>query len=273
MRLDGKTALITGGGAGIGAAIADLFTAEGAKVCITGRRQSALDTVAQALPADSCVTCAGDVSKVDDAAAMVETALKLTGRLDILVNNAGIDPAGSVADLDPDLWRQVIEINLTGPFLMMRAAIPHMVKAGGGVIVNVSSLAAIRCLPGMPAYCASKAGLNHLTRQVALDYGAEKIRCNVICPGAVRTEMLEHSMAPAAKALDTDLDGVFARMTANSPLHRVSLPKEIAKVCLCLASDDTSYMTGSEIVVDGGTHVVDANATWLSNAGMKWGVS
>jgi meso-butanediol dehydrogenase/(S,S)-butanediol dehydrogenase/diacetyl reductase len=141
------------------------------------------------------------------------------------------------------------------------------------VILNVSSLAGIRCLPGMPAYCSSKAGLNHLTRQVALDYGAAGIRCNVICPGAVRTEMLEHSMGPAAKALDTDLDGVFSRMTANSPLRRIALPEEIAKACLSLVSDDMAYMTGAEIVVDGGTHVVDANATWLSNAGLKWGVS
>jgi meso-butanediol dehydrogenase / (S,S)-butanediol dehydrogenase / diacetyl reductase len=271
MRLEGKTALITGGGAGIGCAIAKLFTAEGAKVCITGRRQALLDEVAGALPAESCATCAGDVADFDAAVAMVEKALTLTGRLDILVNNAGIDPAGSVVDIDPALFRRVVETNLVGPFLMMKAAIPHMIKAGGGSIVNISSLAGVRCLPGMPAYCSTKAGLNHLTRQVALDYGADRVRCNVICPGAVRTEMLEVAMQPAAKALDTDLDGVFARMTANSPLHRISTPDEIAKVVLWVASDDSSYMTGSEILVDGGTHVVDANATWLSNAGLKWG--
>lgn len=271
MRLEGKTALITGGGAGIGCAIAQLFAAEGAKVCITGRRQHMLDNVAQTLPEGACVTCAGDVTNYDDAVAMVEKSLELTGRLDILVNNAGIDPAGSVVDLDPDVFRQVVETNLVGPFLMMKAVLPHMIEQRSGSIVNVSSLASIRCLPGMPAYCSSKAGLNHLTRQVALDYGAYGIRCNVICPGAVRTEMLEHAMAPATKALDTDLDGVFALMTANSPLHRISSPDEIARVCLCLASDDSSYITGAEIVVDGGTHVVDANATWLSSAGMKWG--
>jgi meso-butanediol dehydrogenase / (S,S)-butanediol dehydrogenase / diacetyl reductase len=271
MRLKGKTALITGGGAGIGASLAALFTAEGAQVCITGRRQTALDAVAGGLAAGTCVTCAGDVTSFDDAKAMVQTALGFTGRLDILVNNAGIDPAGSVVDLDPEVFRAVVETNLVGPFLMMKAAIPHMIEAGGGVILNVSSLAGIRCLPGMPAYCSSKAGLNHLTRQVALDYGAAGIRCNVICPGGVRTEMLEHAMGPAAKALDTDLDGVFARMTANSPLHRIAMPQEIARACLSLVSDDMSYMTGAEIVVDGGTHVVDANATWLSSAGLKWG--
>ena len=271
MKLDGKTALITGAGAGIGAAIAKLFTAEGAKVCITGRRQSALDQVAAGLPAGSCATHAGDVTSLDDAVAMVDTALKFTGALDILINNAGIDPAGTVTDIDPELFRRVVETNLIGPFLLMKTAIPHMIAAGGGVILNVSSLAAIRCLPGMPAYCCSKAGLNHLSRQVALDYGASKIRCNVICPGGVRTEMLEHSMGLAAEALNTDLDGVFARMTANSPLHRISSPEEIARVCVFLSCDDSSFMTGSEVLVDGGTHVVDANATWLSNAGLKWG--
>jgi meso-butanediol dehydrogenase / (S,S)-butanediol dehydrogenase / diacetyl reductase len=271
MRLQGKTALITGGGAGIGAAIATLFTAEGAKVLITGRRQSALDQVAAGLPAGMCTTCAGNVTSFDDAKAMVQKALSLTGRLDILVNNAGIDNAGTVTDVDPEVFRSVVETNLVGPFLMMKAAIPHMIEAGGGVILNVSSLAGIRCLPGMPAYCASKAGLNHLTRQVALDYGSANIRCNVICPGGVRTEMLEHSMAPIVEGLKTDLDGVFALMTANSPLRRISAPEEIARTCLCLVSDDTSYMTGAEIVVDGGTHVVDANATWLNNTGMKWG--
>ncbi len=271
MRLQGKTALITGGGAGIGAALATLFTAEGAYVCITGRRQTALDGVAEGLPAGSCATCAGDVTSFDDAKAMVAKALGFTGRLDILVNNAGIDPAATVTDVDPEVFRAVVETNLVGPFLMMKAALPHMIEAGGGVILNVSSLAGVRCLPGMPAYCSSKAGLNHLTRQVALDYGAAGVRCNVICPGAVRTEMLEHAMQPAAAALETDLDGVFARMTANSPLRRVATPEEIARACLCLVSDDNSYLTGAEIVVDGGTHVVDANATWLNNAGMKWG--
>lgn len=271
MKLEGKTALVTGGGAGIGLAVADLFASEGANVCITGRRENVLATAARSLPSKSCATCAGDVTKIDDATRMVETALRFTGRLDILVNNAGIDPAGSVTDIDPDLWRQVIDINLTGPFLMMKVAIPHMIKSGGGAIINMSSLAAIRCLPGMPAYCASKAGLNHLTRQVALDYGHANIRCNALCPGATRTEMLEHSMVPAAKAFGTDIDGAFARLSANSPLRRVASPEEIARVCLCLASDDSSFMTGAEIVVDGGAHVVDVNGTALSSGGLKWG--
>jgi meso-butanediol dehydrogenase/(S,S)-butanediol dehydrogenase/diacetyl reductase len=271
MRLEGKTALITGGGAGIGCSIAEVFAAEGAKVCITGRRQSALDETAGTLPSDCVLTCAGDVSKLEDAERMVQTALGFNGRLDILVNNAAIDPAGSVVDIDPDLWRQVVEINLTGPFLMMKHAIPHMIEGGGGSIINIASLAGIRCLPGMPAYCSTKAGLIMLTKQVALDYGPEGIRSNVVCPGGTRTEMLENSLAPAAKALDTDLDGVFARMSAKSPLRRMATPEEIARICLCLASDDFSFVTGAEVVADGGAHIVDVNGTWLSDAGLKWG--
>jgi meso-butanediol dehydrogenase/(S,S)-butanediol dehydrogenase/diacetyl reductase len=268
MRLEGKTAIITGGGAGIGCAIAELFTKEGANVVITGRRQSALDSVAATLPSDCVLTCAGDVANTEDAALMVETALKFTGRLDILVNNAAIDTAGSVVDIDPDLWRRIIETNLTGPFLMMKHAIPEMIKSGGGSIVNVASLAGIRCLPGMPAYCSSKAGLIMLTKQVALDYGVDGVRCNVVCPGGTRTAMLENSLAPAAT---TNIDGVLAKMSSNSPLRRVATPQEIASVCLCVASDDFSFVTGAEIVADGGAHIVDVNGTALSSTGMKWG--
>lgn len=271
MRLEGKTALITGGGAGIGCAIAEVFAAEGAKVCLTGRRQSALDETAALLPEGCALTCAGDVASLDDAGRMVETALQFTGKLDILVNNAAIDTAGSVTDIDPDLWRRIIETNLTGPFLMMKQALPRMIEAGGGSIVNIASLAGIRCLPGMPAYCSSKAGLIMLTKQVALDYGYADIRCNVVCPGGTRTAMLENSLKPAAAALGTDLDGVFARMSAKSPLHRVASPEEIARICLCLASDDFSFVTGAEVVADGGAHIVDVNGTWLSDAGLKWG--
>jgi NAD(P)-dependent dehydrogenase (short-subunit alcohol dehydrogenase family) len=271
MRLEGKTALITGGGAGIGCAIAEVFAAEGAKVCVTGRRQSALDETVASLPAGCALSCAGDVANLDDAAKMVEAALSFTGKLDILVNNAAIDTAGSVTDMAPELWRRIIETNLTGPFLMMKQALPHMIEAGGGSIINIASLAGIRCLPGMPAYCSSKAGLIMLTKQVALDYGYANIRCNVVCPGGTRTAMLENSLAPAAKALNTDLDGVFALMSAKSPLRRVASPEEIARICLCLASDDFSFVTGAEVVADGGAHVVDVNGTWLSDAGLKWG--
>lgn len=130
MKLKGKVALITGGGTGIGTAIAERFVTEGAKVCITGRRQDVLDKVAQTLPSGRVATCSGDVTKVEDVKRMVETALAFEGKLNVVVNNAGIDPGGTVTDLDPEVWRKVIEINLTGPFLVMKASIPYLIKGG-----------------------------------------------------------------------------------------------------------------------------------------------
>src|SRR5512137_494524 len=168
MKLDGKVALITGAGTGIGTAIAKRFVADGARICITGRRQEMLDEVAQSLPAGAVVTCAGDVTKFDDAKRVVETALGIAGKLDVLVNNAAIDPGGTtVVDLDPELWHRVLETNLTGPMYLMKAAIPYMIKGGGGSIINISSLGGVVCLPGMAPYCTSKAALNMLTKQAA----------------------------------------------------------------------------------------------------------
>ena len=272
MRLGGKVALITGGGAGIGAAIAERFVKEGAKVCITGRRQHALDDVACRLSEGACVTCQGDVAELDDARRMVDTALAFNGRLDVLINNAAIDPAGTVVDIDPELWRRVMETNITGPFLMMKAAIPHMIEGGGGSIINIASLAGLRCLPGMPAYCTSKAGLIMLTQQAALDYGPDKIRVNVVCPGATRTEMIEHSLGPAARAFGTDLDGIFRKISSNVPLRRVAAPAEIGGICTFLAEEDSAFMTGAVLLVDGGAAIVDVAGTALSDSGMKWGV-
>ncbi len=271
MNLKGKTALITGGGTGIGAAIARRFVAEGMKVCITGRRQEILEKVAETLPVQSVLINAGDVTSFEDATRMVEKTLTFNGKIDVLVNNAGTDPPGTVADIDPALWRRVIDTNLTGPFLLMKAAIPHMLKAGGGSVINIASLAGLRCIPAMPAYCSSKAGLIMLTQQAALDYGPSKIRCNVICPGATRTAMLEHSMAPLAETLGTDISGALARMTSFSPLRRVAVPEEITGICCYLASEESSFMTGAVLPLDGGAAVVDPNGAAVSSAGMNWG--
>ncbi|MFC1884606.1 SDR family NAD(P)-dependent oxidoreductase [Thermodesulfobacteriota bacterium] len=272
MDLKGKVALITGGGTGIGAAIAKRFVADGAKICITGRRQAVLDEFAQSLPSEMVTTCSGDVSKYEDIERMVETTLKFEGRLDVLVNNAGIDPGGTVVDIEQELWQKILDINLTGPFLAMKASIPHMIKGGGGSIINISSLGGIVCLPGMPAYCTSKAALNMLTKQTALDYGPHKVRCNSVCPGATRTEMLEEALTPLTEVLKTDVDGVFAHMSSNAPLRRVATPEEITGICSFLASDDSSFITGAVLLVDGGAAVVDVNGASLTSAGVNWGV-
>jgi meso-butanediol dehydrogenase / (S,S)-butanediol dehydrogenase / diacetyl reductase len=273
MKLDGKVALITGAGSGIGAAMAARFVADGAKICITGRRQEKLDEVAQSLPEGVVLTYAGDVTRLADAQRMVEMALKFTGKLDVLVNNAAIDPGGStVVDMDPELWHRVLDINLTGPMYLMKVSIPHMIRGGGGSIINIASLGGMRCLPGMPAYCSSKAGLIMLTKQVALDFGPAKIRCNVVCPGGTRTEMLEKSLTPLKEVLGTDIDGVFERISAMVPLRRAATPDEITGICSFLASDDSTYMTGSVLLLDGGAAIVDVSGAALTSAGVNWGV-
>jgi meso-butanediol dehydrogenase/(S,S)-butanediol dehydrogenase/diacetyl reductase len=273
MKLKDKVALITGGGTGIGAAIAKRFVDEGAKICIAGRRQEMLDKVAKSMPADSVATCSGDVTEFEDIQKMVNTAIDFGGKLDVLVNNAGIDPGGSVVDVDVEIWKKVIDINLTGPFLAMKAALPHMIKNGGGSVINIASLGGLRCLPTMSAYAASKAGLIMLTKQAALDYGSSKVRCNAVCPGATRTAMLEHALTPAAESLKTDVDGVFAIISSNIPLRRVAAPDEVTGICSFLASDDSSFMTGSVLLVDGGAAIVDVSGAALTSAGVNWGVA
>jgi NAD(P)-dependent dehydrogenase (short-subunit alcohol dehydrogenase family) len=202
---------------------------------------------------------------------MVEAAIDFGGKLDVLVNNAGMDPSGGILEVDPALWQRVIDVNLTGPFFLMRAAIPHFLEYGGGSIINIASLAGLRCIPAMPAYCSTKAGLIMLTQQVALDYGPSNIRCNVVCPGAVRTEMLEHSMTPLAETLKTDIDGAFEKLTSLAPLRRAGTTDEISGICRYLASDESTYMTGAVLVLDGGAAVVDVNGAAVSSAGIGWG--
>lgn len=271
MRLDGKVALITGGGTGIGSAIAERFTAEGAKVCISGRRKSLLDKVAQSLPPGTVAVSPGDVTRFEDCERMVNDTISFGGKIDVLINNAAIDPGGAVLDLSPELWRQVIDINLTGPFLMTKAALKPMISAGGGSIINISALGGLRCLPGMPAYCTSKAGLNHFTKQVALDYGPANIRCNVVCPGGTRTEMLAEALTPVAETMGTDVEGVYRKMSSNIPLRRIALASEISGTCVYLAGEDSSYMTGAVLLLDGGAAIVDVAGAALSDSGNKWG--
>ncbi len=257
MKLEGRVALITGGGTGIGTAIAQRFVAEGAKVCITGRRREKLDEVVEALPAGSAVACPGSVTDPGDAERMVSAALDLPGRFDLLVNNAGVNSVGAVADLDPEGWRETLDINLTGAFLMMRASIPKMIESGGGSIVNIASVGGIRCIPEGAAYCVSKAGLIMLSQQVALDYGPKGIRSNAVCPGWVHTPMSDEEMDELASQIGTDRKGAFEKVVEEVPLRRVATPEEIAGACVYLACSDSSFTTGAALVIDGGSAVVD----------------
>ena len=272
MKLKGKVALITGGGTGIGTAIVKRFVTEGAKVCLTGRRKEMLDKVAQSLPSGSVTTCSGDVSKDDDVERMVKTSVSFGGRLDVLVNNAGIASQVPVADLSREEWQKVFDVNLTGPFLLMKASIPHMIKGGGGSIINIASVGGLRCLSGFPAYCSSKAGLIMLTQQAALDYGRNNIRCNAICPGGIKTEMTEKEFGHLGKMLGMDTDSFFAMISKALPLQRFGQPPEIGGICTFLASDDSSFMTGAALVIDAGTAVVDVLGATMVDALRRGGI-
>jgi meso-butanediol dehydrogenase / (S,S)-butanediol dehydrogenase / diacetyl reductase len=259
MRLQGKVALITGGGTGIGAAVAEAFIGEGAKVCITGRRRDVLEKFAERFSGSQVVVCTADVSKREDVRRMVETAVDFGGKLNVVVNNAAMGVPESVVDTDVNVWQKVLDTNLTGPFLVLKYAIPHMIRAGGGSIINVASLGAIRGIPFAAAYCATKAGLLGLSRQVAIDYGPQKIRSNVVLPGAFRSEMFDRRLVETAGVAGISVEDRLKTMAAPSPLKRIASPSEIAGLFVYLAGDESAYTTASEFTCDAGVHALDAS--------------
>jgi len=272
MNLKGKVALVTGGGSGIGTAIAERFVADGAKVCITGRRKEMLEKVAKSLPSGTAVICPGDVSQEEDVKRMVNTTVKFGGKLDVLVNNAAINHTVPIVELDLKMWQEVMGVNLTGPFLLIKATIPHMLKGGGGSIINIASLGGMRCLPSHPVYCSSKAGLIMLSQQVALDYGRHNIRCNAVCPGGVKTEMTRKDFGQFGKMLNIEPDTFLNQIASEIPLHRFAESPEIGGLCSYLASDDSSFMTGAVITIDGGTAIVDVVGASITAALRRGGI-
>ena len=245
-RLDGKVALITGGGTGIGAACAREFAQEGAAVVITGRRKDALETVVKDIVRKKgrALAVAGSVTDEAHAGSAVAQAVRTYGRLDVLVNNAGAGAFGKLLhETDEATWNEMLATNLTGAYRMIKTAVPEMIKAGGGSIVNVSSIASLVGIPTTAAYSASKGGVDALTRCVAIDYAPQKIRCNSVCPGLVDT--------PMASGLIEDKDAL-AQIMAAYPLGRYGTSEEIAKLILYLASEESAWMTGSVIPIDGG---------------------
>jgi NAD(P)-dependent dehydrogenase (short-subunit alcohol dehydrogenase family) len=248
-QLDGKIALITGAASGIGRATALLFAREGAAVVLTDINEPEGKTVAAAITQQGgrAICEAGDVTLAGDCERMVQRAAREFGGVDILFNNAGIIRRASVVELDENDWDRVMAVNVKSIFLMSREVIPVMAAAGGGSIINTASGWGLAGGPRAAVYCASKGAVVLLTKAMAIDHGAQKIRVNCICPGDTDTAMLRKEAQQLGEPNDK-----FLAEAAKRPLGRVGKPEEIAHAALYLASDTSSFVTGTALVVDGG---------------------
>jgi len=254
MRLENKVAIVSGGGTGIGAATSRAFAREGAKVVVTGRRAEPLEAVAAEIDGRAV---AGDTSDDDHVRAAVAAARDAFGGLDVVVANAGLGFGGAAADVDDERWQQTLDVNLTGAFRLARAAIPSLVERGGGSIVLVSSVSALVSGTDGAAYVTSKAAMLGLARSIAVDYGPSGIRANALCPGWVETPMGDGSMESLMTKHGISLGEAYRLVTQHIPLRRPATADEIAACCLFLTSDESSIVTGTTLVADGGGLAVD----------------
>ena len=246
MRVAGKVAIVTGANVGIGAAVAKVLADEGAAVVITGRRKDLLDQVVLDIQRKKgrALAVAGSVTDESHVRSVVDQCVRTFGSLNIVVNNAGIGAFGKLLhEIDDATWHDMLDVNLTGVFRMTRAAVPVMLKHGGGSIINMSSVGGVIGFSGSAAYGTSKGGLELFTKCVAMDYAQDGIRCNSVCPGLIDTPMA----APLLNNPD-----MKAEVLAAYPIRRVGTPEEVAKMVLYLASDDASWVTGSSFMIDGG---------------------
>ncbi len=242
MRLAHKVAIITGGGSGIGKAIAQAFAREGAGVVICGRHQEKLDAAAQEI-GPNCLPVAADVALSHDTEKLVKAAVEKFRRIDILVNNAAVLLPGTAESLSEEDFDQTFTINVRGLWLLSRAALPHMRAGGGGSIINIGSVLSMVGARNRVAYAASKGAVLAMTRAMALDHAAENIRVNCICPGIVETEMV------ARFSMD---ENARRQRLAWHPLGRFGQPEDIAGLAVFLASDESAWITGTAQTIDGG---------------------
>ncbi|WP_211878265.1 SDR family NAD(P)-dependent oxidoreductase [Pseudarthrobacter albicanus] len=243
MQLEGKVALVTGGGRGIGRGIVERFLDEGAHVVVAQRE-------ALKAPLDSHPRIVGiqtDLSAPPSTAAAVEYAVARFGALDILVNNAGIMFEHTVSDIQIEEWDLMFNINLRAPMFLIQAALPQMRKRGGGSIINIGSIEGLGANPHHAAYCASKAGIHGLTRAIAVDLGNENIRCNAIAPGWITSELSD-----AYLASHPDSAAASSALNRLHPIGRVGTPTDVGDLAVYLASDKAAFLTGETIVLDGG---------------------
>jgi meso-butanediol dehydrogenase / (S,S)-butanediol dehydrogenase / diacetyl reductase len=242
-RFAGKVVVVTGGSSGIGRATVIRFAREGAAVMIGDINDDLGHALVDELSDGKVAFQKTDVSKEQELVALMEAAVRQFGALDILFSNAGLTAMGNTPDLSPDLWRRVIETDLSSVFYAARAAIPHMRQQGKGVIINNASISGMMGDYGMVVYNAAKGGVVNYTRALALDHARENIRVNAICPGAIDTPLFEGIKA---------VPKLYKDWMNLIPMGRIGTPEEIAGVVAFLASDDASYMTGAIITIDGG---------------------
>lgn len=249
MKLKNKVAFITGFGSGLGRAIAVLFANEGAAIAGTSITESKGRDTAMTIQNNGGQVFfrTGDVSDSVQIKSLLDEAVKRFGGLDVVVNSAGVRTNGSITEITEEQWDRTIDVNLKGVFVVSRLAIPHMIKRGGGVILNIGARSGMVGQAGRAAYCASKGGMVTLTEAMAMDFAADRIRVNCICPGPTRTPMV-----------DTSTPEKLARYQTRVPLGRIGEPEDVAYAALYLASDEASMITAAILPVDGGMRLTGA---------------
>ena len=268
-RLKDRIAIITGAGAigpgmGNGKATAILFAQEGARVMAVDINPEAAEETKKMIDQEGgeCITFQADVSQANDCRKMVETCIEKFGRLDILDNNVALGSHGGPVEISEETWDRVMNVNVKSMFLTCKYALPHMEKQGSGVIINIASIAALRAQPSsLLAYSVSKAGVIALTREVAIQYAAKGIRCNVILPGLMKTPRVERYYKGV---WGSNVEEMWQRRDAMSPTGKQGEPWDIAYAALFLASDDSKYVTGTTLLVDGG--LCGTMRTWSPEA-------